>query len=113
MRFYACLAILSLALVHQAAWAQPSTDKAQAATGVAAFESPASVPATPAPGDSSIAQGNDSPLSTEDTWPKDEITGEQGIEGIKALLKKYWLVLIVLFLGGSWWVQGRLTKRSD
>lgn len=34
-------------------------------------------------------------------------------ESVPALLKKYWIVLVVLLLGMSWWVQGRLTRMTS
>lgn len=102
MRFCSYLAVLGLALVCQGSWAQLPSDQAPVAEGVAAFE-PSAVSAQNSP--EVEAESLNDGISTNPSLAGNDMA--------KAGLKKYWLVLVIVTLALSWWIQGRLVKRPE
>lgn len=102
MRFFSYLAVLGLSLVCQGTWAQLSSNQAptpeQVATSVSAE-------AEVAPLNAGIATAEPVSADREAAAPVSEATPNS--------TKHYWALLVVVLLGLSWWVQGRLVKQPE
>ncbi|BAQ77883.1 putative uncharacterized protein [Pseudomonas sp. Os17] len=102
MRFFSYLAVLGLSLVCQGTWAQLSSNQApapeQVATSVTAETEVAPLDDGRVAGPSASAdRAVDAPVS----------------EATPSGTRQYWALLVVVLLGLSWWVQGRLVKRPE
>ena len=110
MRFCSYLAILGLALVCQGTWAQLPPDQAPVAERVATFE-PSAVSARDTL--EVEAESLNDAISTSQSLPGNDMASASMLDRARAGLKKYWLVLAMVMLGLSWWIQGRLVKRPE
>lgn len=110
MRFCSYLAVLGLALVCQGSWAQLPSDQAPVAEGVAVFE-PSAVSAQNSP--EVEAESLNGGISTNPSLAGNDMASASILDSAKAGLKKYWLVLVIVTLALSWWIQGRLVKRPE